>query len=655
MAVTVIEVNGSAVSGDGVGLTAGTIVAELSQPASAPDGSRVVGKVVGLIANGTVSSLSLAANDALTPAGTYWNVVIDGATADGQRYHSRTPEKWQLASSPATVAIGDVPRLSVVPGVALGLPAATSTTRGGIRLTNDLGGTADAPTVTATHLAAPLPEAQGGTGAASLGAATVTATGRTTARSLSDWLEPFDFPDWDQTPYIVAHRGMLDLYAPENTWEAFEQAAATGAAFEIDGRASADGIVIGMHDLTTTRTTGVTATVAEVRFDDLRRMNAAAHEPWATLTPYRWLEIPTLHEFLSRYGGKHLTFPQLEDDTPGAVRLETLERISRAGMYRTVVIQSFSTTVLDEVYATDPRIRTVLVGNDLTTAVVATATAHHAWGIATSWREATAEWVTDAKAAGLKVFLFFVNDVQKADEWIALGVDGILTDDPAYMTQMLWRDEGTPLGFALAVPVAGSFGTIDTGVSATYGTVGSGWRGRRAGAGGTFKVLSGWATFDIAADGSASAVVYPGIRTPEAPWSLTMNLKCVAASSDASRYIGIRIGRPGDNDAGTSIYGTATSGNGYNFFYRQNGTVSLERVNAGSGTQIATTTWNAITTGSTVELRVDVTSTTITVTRVDNAQTISATDSQKSRAGFVSAFASGAIVGVGTCRLNALS
>jgi len=64
-------------------------------------------------------------------------------------------------------------------------PPATATARGGVKLTNDLGGTADLPTVVATHLATPLPEAQGGTGAATLGAGLVTPTGGPTTRTIA--------------------------------------------------------------------------------------------------------------------------------------------------------------------------------------------------------------------------------------------------------------------------------------------------------------------------------------------------------------------------------------------------------------------------------------------------------------------------------------
>jgi hypothetical protein len=44
------------------------------------------------------------------------------------------------------------------------LPAATNAAQGAVELTGDLGGSAASPQVTATHLAAPLPFAQGGTG-----------------------------------------------------------------------------------------------------------------------------------------------------------------------------------------------------------------------------------------------------------------------------------------------------------------------------------------------------------------------------------------------------------------------------------------------------------------------------------------------------------
>src|SRR6185437_82102 len=61
------------------------------------------------------------------------------------------------------------------------LPAATNAAEGIVQLTGDLGGIAGSPQVTATHLAAPLPLAQGGTAAATAQAAINTLTGTQSA------------------------------------------------------------------------------------------------------------------------------------------------------------------------------------------------------------------------------------------------------------------------------------------------------------------------------------------------------------------------------------------------------------------------------------------------------------------------------------------
>ena len=73
---------------------------------------------------------------------------------------------------PTPVGTTDAANKAYVDSVASsGAPDATTSTKGILQLANDLGGTATAPTVIATHLTAPLPLAQGGTNAASASAA----------------------------------------------------------------------------------------------------------------------------------------------------------------------------------------------------------------------------------------------------------------------------------------------------------------------------------------------------------------------------------------------------------------------------------------------------------------------------------------------------
>jgi hypothetical protein len=130
MALPTITITGSVQTGDGVGLTSGIIKAEISQSASYSDGTRVVGEVLGTITAGTVSSLALAPNDVLTPAGTYWKVsIVNGKTADNRPYHDKAPEKWQLSSAPSSIAYGDVPRIVSNPPVVYGVDALTLAAR----------------------------------------------------------------------------------------------------------------------------------------------------------------------------------------------------------------------------------------------------------------------------------------------------------------------------------------------------------------------------------------------------------------------------------------------------------------------------------------------------------------------------------------------
>ncbi len=87
-----------------------------------------------------------------------WVDLSTGQTVNGVKTFSSAPQV------PTPSASGDAVNKAYADATAsAGTPDANSTTKGKSKLTNDFGGTADLPTVVATHLAAPLPLAQGGT------------------------------------------------------------------------------------------------------------------------------------------------------------------------------------------------------------------------------------------------------------------------------------------------------------------------------------------------------------------------------------------------------------------------------------------------------------------------------------------------------------
>jgi glycerophosphoryl diester phosphodiesterase len=79
-------------------------------------------------------------------------------------------------------------------------------------------------------------------------------------------------------PLLVAHRGGSKI-APENTLEAFEQAVVWWEAdmLEMDVRLTADGEVVVIHDATVDRTTDGTGMVADLSLSEIQALDAGYH------------------------------------------------------------------------------------------------------------------------------------------------------------------------------------------------------------------------------------------------------------------------------------------------------------------------------------------------------------------------------------------
>jgi hypothetical protein len=125
MAVPLTTITGKLLTPDGQPVTKGTVSARLSQPGSVLDGTdsqRVAETAKAAIGTDGAISLALVPNDAITPSGTHYVVTIDAKI--GARGRQWT-EKWQITGT-APLDIGEVPRLGVVPGIAVTTAAAVS-------------------------------------------------------------------------------------------------------------------------------------------------------------------------------------------------------------------------------------------------------------------------------------------------------------------------------------------------------------------------------------------------------------------------------------------------------------------------------------------------------------------------------------------------
>jgi lysophospholipase L1-like esterase len=117
MPIPTIQITGHVLTPSGDAPTKGRLVIRLSQAAAALDGDEltwVAGREeVTLGADGALPDLRLVPNDALTPAGTYY--VVDYFVSG---WTENKTERWQLTSTPATIDIGAITRVTQ-PGGAL--------------------------------------------------------------------------------------------------------------------------------------------------------------------------------------------------------------------------------------------------------------------------------------------------------------------------------------------------------------------------------------------------------------------------------------------------------------------------------------------------------------------------------------------------------
>jgi glycerophosphoryl diester phosphodiesterase len=232
---------------------------------------------------------------------------------------------------------------------------------------------------------------------------------------------------------VIAHRG-ASAYAPENTLRAFELAAHQGADMcELDVQRTADGVLVVFHDDTTGRWETKGRPVAQSTLADLRRLDIGGER------------VATLAEVcaFARERGMQLNV-ELKERGIGAevVRLLRSERVTDQ-----VLISSFRYEALAEVATVAPDMpRACLMGIPTFRPDVRL---RESWPFldlkrvgAVAWHPACQIPFLDhvlpiVRRAGYRVNVWTVNDPDDMRRFLVLGVDGIITDTPDVLRQLL--------------------------------------------------------------------------------------------------------------------------------------------------------------------------------------------------------------------------
>jgi glycerophosphoryl diester phosphodiesterase len=232
---------------------------------------------------------------------------------------------------------------------------------------------------------------------------------------------------------IIAHRG-ASADAPENTMPAFELAVEQGAQMlEFDVRSTRDGAVVVFHDDTTERWNGVPQPVNQLTLNEIQQIDlGGAH-------------APTLNE-LCRWAVTTELALNVEIKVAG-IEAQVAQILRQHGLAERVVVSSFSSEVVRRMREVAPDIaRGVLMGSQT---IAPQVRMREAWPIPTLRQHAAHAWhpawqlpmlhrlVPHVQRAGFAVYVWTVDDPITMRQLLALGVDGIITNKPALLREII--------------------------------------------------------------------------------------------------------------------------------------------------------------------------------------------------------------------------
>lgn len=248
-------------------------------------------------------------------------------------------------------------------------------------------------------------------------------------------------------PALIAHRGGAGL-APENTMTAFRSAVDDWAAdmVELDVRATADGRCVVIHDPTVDRTTDGTGAVASMTLAELRRLDAGYRftRDDGRSFPFRGrgVHVPTIEEVLAELPAIPLI---LEVKVPEA-QAPLFEAIRDADAEDRVVLASeagsdwtISKSYQGAVCASADALRRFYTLHRLRLGWV-WAPAATLVSVPEHWsgrRIVSPRFVRDMHRHDLPVHVWTVNEVDDMHRLLDWGVDGLITDRPDRLADVL--------------------------------------------------------------------------------------------------------------------------------------------------------------------------------------------------------------------------
>ena len=239
------------------------------------------------------------------------------------------------------------------------------------------------------------------------------------------------FLEWGG-PLAFAHRGGASD-APENTLPAFEHAIGLGYRYlETDVHVTADGVLVAFHDEHLDRVTDRTGAIAELPWAAVREARVDSREP-----------IPLLEDLLGAWPDTRINIDPKHDSA-----VEPLaEVLRRTGAAHRVCVGAFSDRRIQRVAAQVGAGLCTSMGPRQVARLLATSRGLPGGGLVAPCAQipthqgpvplVTGRLVDAAHARGIQVHVWTIDDRAEMERLLDLGVDGIMTDRPQVLKDLL--------------------------------------------------------------------------------------------------------------------------------------------------------------------------------------------------------------------------
>ena len=254
---------------------------------------------------------------------------------------------------------------------------------------------------------------------------------------------------------VIAHQGG-EWLRPSNTLVAFDYAVELGVdVLEMDIHQTKDGAIVLMHDATVDRTTDGSGAIKEMTFAEIRELDAGHYwtdDDGATY-PYRGegIQVPTLEELFQRYPDMRMNI-EIKQETPSMVRpfCQLIQEYNRQDQ---ILVATFHKATVEEFREVCPDVITSMVEPEIQLFfglnVAYLGALFQAPGTAfqvplTSSLPVIGEvdviterFVRVAHSHNIQVHAWTINDTAEMERLIGLGVDGIITDRPDLLLEVV--------------------------------------------------------------------------------------------------------------------------------------------------------------------------------------------------------------------------